>query len=227
MITSRELAENYAETVHQLASVVEPHIATMLYHVATGNASSRTIGALREWGQSQKGREALKMLKQVKQANGDNIVIGGGDFTDGHQAELAYQTRHPPVAKGTPGTVSQATMRPQDLIPTFLDELEALWPWKAAYLRREYPEYDDNLDDTALFWNSDAAMRLLPDLLDALNEVAPPFCSFGARQADGADYGFWYDWDYVEAIANGHIKGGKGETQAQAVALLSEYGGGT
>lgn len=56
----------------------------------------------------------------------------------------------------TIGTISHSTLRPQDLIPAFLD---------------------------------------------ALREYAPDYCYFGAHEGDGADFGFWIDWEQIASDA--------------------------
>lgn len=90
-----------------------------------------------------------------------------------------------------PGSISHGTMRPQDLIPVFLDALAECDPEAAQELRDEIPpaafENDDNW-----FWDTDVCMFLLnEDLFDALNVVAPQGYYFGSHPGDGSDFGFW------------------------------------
>jgi hypothetical protein len=97
----------------------------------------------------------------------------------------------------TIGTVIHGTLRPQDLIPTFLD------------LAREYaPEHYAQLcaspfgpipahaaeDDEAEWWHSEDAGYLLDELFDLLDENAPAYCVFAAHEGDGSDFGFCPDW---------------------------------
>jgi hypothetical protein len=93
------------------------------------------------------------------------------------------------------GTVSHGTMRPQDLIPAFLDALADVDP--AAY--EQYmlmpfgpiPAHVQDEGDTSDWWQSDDARYLLEELFDALNDAAPEDHYFGAHPGDGSDYGFW------------------------------------
>ena len=94
------------------------------------------------------------------------------------------------------GSVSTATMRPEDLIPAFLDCLNDLDEDRCAAILAEYPEY--NNED---FYDTDDAQWLLEGLFDALDEYAPPFSYFGAHEGDGADYGFWPAIDALEDAA--------------------------
>ena len=84
---------------------------------------------------------------------------------------------------GEPGELIGGTMREEDLVPTFLDELELLNPRKAKQLRADMPEY--GTEEMSFFLNE--------DLFDALQECAPPNHYFGSHPGDGACYGFWSD----------------------------------
>ena len=94
------------------------------------------------------------------------------------------------------GTVSHGTMRPEDLIPDFLWELEHLNKDAAEKIETDYPEYTDAEEDSD-FWDEDATY-MLEALFDALNEQAPAFCYFGATEGDGSDYGFWPNLEAAE-----------------------------
>lgn len=122
--------------------------------------------------------------------------------------------------KAQPGSISTATMRPQDLIPAFMTELEALSPETAQDIAGDYPltlqaiedgEFDNALErayhirqnyptlkkSDMLFGDFVAVTieenhhDLLNELFDALDEHAPEGHYFGAHWGDGADYGFW------------------------------------
>ena len=111
------------------------------------------------------------------------------------------------------GSVSCATMRTEDLIPTFCYELTQLacarfghagiLPLKARKVhmalvrnieKRAHGE-DSVLSDD--YYASDDADYDLESLSDALGEYAAPYFYFGAHPGDGADYGFWLseEWD--------------------------------
>jgi hypothetical protein len=101
------------------------------------------------------------------------------------------------------GTVSHGTMRPQDLVPAFLDKLndisESDHPEAntagAEYVQLTfppglpYPYLTDEDDDK--YWESEECSDFVESLFDLLNDYAPDYCYFGAHQGDGSDYGFW------------------------------------
>jgi hypothetical protein len=99
------------------------------------------------------------------------------------------------------GSVSSGTLRPEDLIPCFLDEVKRYGI--------EHPDFEDmrkRCRSKNYFKTEDAALdlELLICLLDAM---APPYVYFGAHPGDGSDFGFWVDWDMVDgAIEHGEIE---------------------
>ena len=96
---------------------------------------------------------------------------------------------------GTIGSVSCATMRKEDLIPSFTSELRYLGHRSKALSRIER---DMNRKDYYESEDSDYDLSILFDMLDA---HALPYMYFGAHPDDGSDYGFWvseglgYDFD--------------------------------
>jgi hypothetical protein len=96
---------------------------------------------------------------------------------------------------GTIGTVSEATMRPEDLIPAFCSELRYLGHRDKELSRIEKDSQREGYYDT-----EDAGYDL-EFLFDVLDEHALPYMYFGAHPGNGSDYGFWvsegieYDFD--------------------------------
>lgn len=107
------------------------------------------------------------------------------------------------------GSISSGTMKVEDLLPTFLDVLKDIAPEAHAEMMEDATladaldadYYDDWTDD-----QREAAEYTLNSLFDKLNEAAPPYCSFGAHEGDGADYGFWIAWDSINnAVTDGEL----------------------
>lgn len=104
-----------------------------------------------------------------------------------------------PTPEPTPsilvGTVISGTHRTQDLIPAFLETLQAVDP--AGYTQWAFtapfgivPGYAQE-DPDSEWWSSDDAAWTVEALIEALDAAAPAELYFGAHEADGADYGFW------------------------------------
>lgn len=93
--------------------------------------------------------------------------------------------------------VSNATLRPQDLLPTFLVALRMLAP--EAHQQLTMPGAGHSAvpahaleDESDEWWQSDECASLLSEtLFDALNEHAPEGFHFGSHEGDGACFGFW------------------------------------
>lgn len=93
------------------------------------------------------------------------------------------------------GTIIHGTMRPQDLIPAFLDALQEVdHAAHSQFMLLPFgpiPAHVSDEGDKSAWWNSEDAAFLLESLFDALDAAAPEGCYFGAHPGDGSDYGFW------------------------------------
>ena len=109
-------------------------------------------------------------------------------------AEFIHEFAQPDPVE-TCGSVSHATMRPQDLIPTFMRLLCEHHPNRAAELFFMYPALRkavEEFDEKDPWFESEEATCLLnEDIFDALNDCAPEGCYFGSHPGDASDYGFW------------------------------------
>lgn len=101
--------------------------------------------------------------------------------------------------KPTVGTISHATLRAEDLMISFADELERI---DADHLLVREAAAVQTL--WAAGWNDiyehEMAADLVNELQDALNEHAPPYCYFGTSEGDGSDFGFWPSMDAIEEL---------------------------
>lgn len=89
------------------------------------------------------------------------------------------------------GSVSTGTLRPEDLIPSFLDEAESLrLPREERKIVRAIRKAVHDADDESAYWDEDADGDL-DDLFGILENHVPDFCTFGAHEGDGSDFGVW------------------------------------
>lgn len=115
------------------------------------------------------------------------------------------------------GSVSTGTLRPDDLIPKFLDVADGLTlsreerttvkrirrdfesgyqVTRDAFMANVAPETDPDFDllDNEIAEDKDSDCQ---DLVDILDDHVPDFCRFGSHEGDGADFGCWIDWDQI------------------------------
>lgn len=98
--------------------------------------------------------------------------------------------------KPTPGTVSHGTMRPEDLIPAFLNVAEAHRLSRAnraqvREIRSRVNQTETTATRPAYDYNTEEADEDTDALFDILDTIAPAGHYFGAHPGDGCDYGFW------------------------------------
>jgi len=92
------------------------------------------------------------------------------------------------------GTVSEGTLRIQDLIPKFIETLREVNPVGYAQCvvnNALIPAYVEENGDDCEWWASDNASWMLIWLTEALEEEAEEGYYFGAHHGDGACIGYW------------------------------------
>jgi len=106
-----------------------------------------------------------------------------------------------------PGSISHGTMRPIDLIPTFMNILKKEAPQRAQEILQNYPDLDEALtaleggvEDEAYFDSEEAVEVLNNEIWDAMQEIAPEGHYFGSHPGDGSDYGYWPSDDEEPAL---------------------------
>lgn len=109
------------------------------------------------------------------------------------------------------GSISHGTLRSEDLIDTFFHELESLVFLNGDYfskpenfaernkLNNLIGEAQDAFNDEEELIHDDP-FELINALMDALEQFAPPYCTFGAHDGDGSDFGFWPSWEAIEEL---------------------------
>ncbi len=118
------------------------------------------------------------------------------------------KTKTTPILKpASIGSISHGTLRTEDLLSSFLSELESLALLSGDFLslpeNHAQRDYFSNLVGEAQDCFSEIATGIDPDkedealelvneaLPDALQQFAPPYCYFGTHEGDGSDFGFW------------------------------------
>lgn len=106
-----------------------------------------------------------------------------------------------------PGSISHGTMRPIDLIPTFMNILKKEAPQRAQEILQNYPNLDEALtaleggvEDEAYFDSEEAVEVLNNEIWDAMQEIAPEGHYFGSHPGDDSDYGYWPSDDEEPAL---------------------------
>lgn len=107
------------------------------------------------------------------------------------------------------GSVSHGTLLTQDLLDTFARELQYHvqrnadeWCSEEGRANRDYylRLAGEALEVDPDFQAEAASTLVNVDLIDALTEFAPPYCYFGTREGDGADFGFWPAMDEINEL---------------------------
>ena len=106
----------------------------------------------------------------------------------------------------TLGSVSSGTLRTEDLLPVFAYTLADLarspvsntLVFKSEHMAEIWQDAIDTIDQDTHPDAEDSGPEQLAALIDAIQEYCPPFVFFGAHPGDGADFGFWPDWEALD-----------------------------
>jgi hypothetical protein len=100
------------------------------------------------------------------------------------------------------GSISTGTLRTEDLLDALIREAEYLFG--ADYIETHKDSNDPivkPLIAAKAVTDYDDAGFILDELIDALNEYAPPHVSLGMHPGDGADLGWWGgDFDGCDTV---------------------------
>lgn len=106
------------------------------------------------------------------------------------------------------GSISSGTMRTEDLLQAFSEELDfQLSRQPRSFKRAPYRKLIWEANQCLRRLNGDGthaqqqeaeeyASEIVCELMDSLGDFAPPLAYFGAHPGDGADYGFWISEDF-------------------------------
>jgi len=105
------------------------------------------------------------------------------------------------------GSISTGTLRTEDLLSSFADELEYQLKRcgekpdpqheKLVTEARRYICLDSCLE-ASIQAKIDESGYVLEELTEALQGYTAPYCYFGAIEGDGSDFGFWFDHEAFE-----------------------------
>ena len=101
-------------------------------------------------------------------------------------------TTHTPF---TLGSVSSGTLRAEDLLPVFaaiMRQFLTVNGHASLYVERAETIVRNE------FYDMELADELVGKLMDGIQGYCPPFVFFGAHPGDGADFGFWPDWEALD-----------------------------
>ena len=95
------------------------------------------------------------------------------------------------------GTLIHGTLRDEDLLQAFSDELARIDETKFRdVIKADAHLFAESANLTAaeiVEELGEYVTDVINDLMDALNEYAPDGYYFGAIEGDGSDFGFWQD----------------------------------
>jgi hypothetical protein len=102
------------------------------------------------------------------------------------------------------GSISSGTMRPEDLLPCLMSELESMRPLQRAH-RTLLQDMRKRMDAAELLGlnyfevvNGEQVAEDIEELETALQEYCLPYFYFGAHSGDGADFGYWLSEGFEE-----------------------------
>ena len=94
------------------------------------------------------------------------------------------------------GTLIHGTLRDEDLLTAFADELVRLGGTVTQDLRDLINACEQDNWELSDDMQEEVSFAINETLINKLNEYAPPHTYFGAHEGDGSDFGFWPELDF-------------------------------
>jgi hypothetical protein len=102
------------------------------------------------------------------------------------------------------GTVSEATLRLEDLIPAVLGALSTIRLTKSERITcRTIAATSDHASEDAPYW-AEGASEDYETLCNIAESHVPDYCYFGSIEGDGACIGVWPCWEQLEDDTRAH-----------------------
>ena len=93
------------------------------------------------------------------------------------------------------GTVIECTLKNEDLLEAFSYELDAIRTNSKSHYKLVFDAQNRWYRDDGSDEREDDMPELINELIDAINEYRLPYTYFGTLEGDGADFGWWIDFD--------------------------------
>ena len=93
------------------------------------------------------------------------------------------------------GTVIECTLKNEDLLEAFSYELNDIRTDSKTHYKLVFDAQNRWYRDDGSDEREDEIPELINELIDAINEYRLPYTYFGTLEGDGADFGWWIDFD--------------------------------
>ena len=126
------------------------------------------------------------------------------------------------------GTLIHGTLRDEDLLQAFSDELARINKTRFSEVTKANAHlFSESANLTAaqiVEELGEYVTDVINDLMYALNESAPPHTYFGAIEGDGSDFGFWPDGEPFELCDTTDIKEGWFDLDCNVIVQVNDHG---
>ena len=103
------------------------------------------------------------------------------------------------------GTVIEGTLKNEDLLEAFSYELNDIRTDSKTHYKLVFDAQNRWYRDDGSDEREDEIPDLINELIDAINEYSLPYTYFGTLEGDGADFGWWIDFDNMNESINESI----------------------
>lgn len=126
---------------------------------------------------------------------GKRVAYHDGMTVNLREGDMLPNPPRKKMATAEPGSISTGTLKSEDLLSAFTEELERLYSESGGEMPRHVRKLIDeagalDTEDEDPF-NAEVVNDVIDELMDELEHFAPAGYYFGAHPGDGADFGYW------------------------------------